>query len=430
MGFLLTLIYAALSHLSPAEMFPSLADSRIMLWLAVIAVAASLPAIVTGKFPFRAPQIYLMFGLIVAIPLSRIAHLWFGGAFPAFENFLISGVIFYLVAANVTTMFRLRIFMIVFLGVCLFLLYRSVVAYHTGDMESGLLLQQAFGYNPATGEYAGSLIRIRALGFLEDPNDFSQVLLTVLPFLGLAWRPGRKVRNFLLVVAPASFILYGVYLTHSRGAVVGLGIIVLVILSQRLGKTRSIIVAVLLVALMMSPFGGGRDNSISEADTASRLILWGSGISMLMSYPLFGVGYGGFTEHADLTAHNSFVLCFSELGLVGYFFWLGLIVYTITDLNAVIRALEQGGTNSERLRYAKVLRASLFAFLMTSWFLSRTYTVTLYLILGMVVAFIYMPQEEPEENVSAIRSQWKLTAVLEMASVVVVYAFVKLRLLS
>lgn len=429
MGFLLTLVYTALSHLSPADMFPSLGDSRIMLWLAVVAVVASLPGIFMGKFPFRAPQIYLMLGLIVAVPLSWLVHLWFGGAFSAFEAFLTSGVIFFLIVANITTMRRLRILMTVFLAVCLFLLGRSMVAYYSGDFESHLLLQQAFGYSPATGEYAGMLTRIRALGTLNDPNDFAQVLLTALPFLGLAWRSGRHVRNVLFVLAPASFILWGVYLTHSRGAVVGVGVIVLVMLSQRLGKTRSLIAAVLLVGLLMSPIGG-RQSSISEADSAGRLIEWGSGIAMLVSSPLFGVGYGGFLQQEDLTAHNSFVLCFSELGLFGYFFWLGLIVYTVTDLNATIRALQQSGADSERLRYAKVLRVSLFAFLATAWFLSRTYTVTLYMILGMVVAFIYMPQEEPEEVASPARSRWKLTVAMELGSLVLVYAFVKLRLIG
>jgi hypothetical protein len=430
MGFLLTLVYAALSHLSPADLFPSLGSSRIMLWLAVIAVAASIPGILMGKFPFRAPQIYLMLGLIVAVPLSRMVHLWFGGAFTAFEAFLTSGVVFYLVVANVTTLARLRILLIVFVSVCLLLLLRSVVAYYSGDIDSGLLLEQAFGYNPSTGEYAGVLTRIRAPGFLEDPNDFAQCLLTALPFLGLAWRSGHVFRNTLFVVAPASFILYGVYLTHSRGAVIGLGMILLLLFSTRLGKTRSAIAVAVLVAIFLSPVGGARDTNFTEASAAGRLVEWGTGISMLKSSPVFGVGYGSFLDYAELTAHNSFVLCFSELGLVGYFFWLGLIVYTVMDLNAVIRKFEASEQNSEWLRFARVLRSSLFVFLTTSWFLSRTYIVTLYMILGMVVAFIQIVKNEnSQEDNSPTWSRWKLTVALEMASLVVVYVFVRLRTL-
>jgi hypothetical protein len=429
MGLLLTLLYVALSHLCVTDMFPKLGALRIMLWLAFAALLASVPSVVNGKFPFRAPQVSLMFGLFAAIPLSCLAHFWFGGALSALELFLPAGVVFFLVVANVTTLPRLRLLIIVFVGTCLFLLCRSVAAYYAGDPASDLLLQQAVGWNPAIGDYAGTLTRIRALGLLSDPNDFAQCLLTALPFLGLAWRSGRHVRNFIFVLAPASFVLYGVYLTHSRGAVVGLGTIFLLVFLKRLGKTRSIIVAVVLVALLMSPFGGARDTSLNEGG-AGRLVLWGTGISFLISSPIYGIGYRHFEESSDLTAHNSYVLCFSELGLIGYFFWLGLIVFTVTDLNRVIHALQESGEGNERLRYGKVLRASLFAFLVTAWFLSRTYTVTIYLILGMAVAFIRMPQEEPLESPDPTYSQWKLTMAVELGSVVLVYAFVKLRLLS
>ena len=74
MGFLLTVIYVALSHLSPADMFPSLSDDRIMLWLAIGAVVATVPSIVTRKFPFRAPEVYLMLGVLVAVPVSRLVN--------------------------------------------------------------------------------------------------------------------------------------------------------------------------------------------------------------------------------------------------------------------------------------------------------------------------------------------------------------------
>jgi putative inorganic carbon (HCO3(-)) transporter len=423
MGFLVTLIYVVLHHLSPAEIFPSLVDSRLMLWLTIAAIVATVPSIATGRFPFRAPQVWLMLGLTAAIPVSRLAHLWLGGMFPALELFLPAGVVFFLIVANVTTLHRLRILMIAFLATCLFLLFVSVAAYHSGDLDSPFVLQQNIG-DPTTGEISSTLSRIRGPGLLNDPNDFAQCLLTALPFLGLAWRSGRKLRNTLLVILPASFILYGIYLTRSRGAVIGFGVILLALFANRFGKTRSAIASAAIVALMLAPVAALRGTSVTDS---SRLIEWGSGIAMLKSSPLFGVGFGSFLANSELTAHNSFVLCFAELGLVGYFFWLGLIVYNITDLNAAIRTLGTGEENEEWLRYARVLRSSLFAFLATAWFLSRTYTVTLYMILGMVVAFIQiLKNEQTHESDNPAQSRWKLTAAFEMASVAVVYAFIRL----
>jgi putative inorganic carbon (HCO3(-)) transporter len=433
MGFLLTVAYVALGHLSPADVFPAFSDDRIMLWLAIAAAVATVPSLVTGKFPFRSPEVRFMLGLVVAVPVSRLAHLWFGGMFPALSAFLTTGIVFFLIVANVHTLRRLRVLMVVFLLACLFLLYRSVAAYHSGDLESPYLLQQGVGYDPATGEPTDILIRIRALGFLSDPNDFAQCLLVALPFLGLFWRPGNKLRNFLFVVAPALVILYGVFLTHSRGAVIGLGAIAVALLAKRLGKTRSLIAAVLLVAVMLSPVGGGRESSLSEGSSAGRIIEWGTGIAMLKSSPIFGAGYDAFTNNGELTAHNSYVLCFAELGLFGYFFWLGLIVFTVTKLNTLLNSVKETDENRELLRCARVLRLSLFGFLATAWLLSRTYIVTFYMLIGMAVAVIQMLSEEPmrseetEENSSPAWSPLKLTAWLEVASIVAVYLFVRLR---
>ena len=60
---------------------------------------------------------------------------------------------------------------------------------------------------------------------------------------------------------------------------------------------------------------GGRAISSKEQSAAERIEAWSVGLELLKWRPLFGAGYGNFTDHHHLTAHNSFVLCFAELGL-------------------------------------------------------------------------------------------------------------------
>src|ERR1700682_4357662 len=57
---------------------------------------------------------------------------------------------------------------------------------------------------------------------------------------------------------------------------------------------------------------------------------------MFKSAPLFGIGFNGFTEFLDITAHNSFVLCLAELGLLGSTLWMALLVTTTAGLNRII----------------------------------------------------------------------------------------------
>jgi hypothetical protein len=81
-------------------------------------------------------------------------------------------------------------------------------------------------YSPE-GEVIGHLTRIRGAGFLSDPNDLAQILLIALPLSFIAWRRGRVVANFFVVLVPAALLLWTTYLTHSRGGLIALAAVVL-----------------------------------------------------------------------------------------------------------------------------------------------------------------------------------------------------------
>ncbi len=251
---------------------------------------------------------------------------------------------------------------------------------------------------------------------------------------------------------PAVFLLYGVYLTHSRGAIVALFIVLLVGLKNRLGTVRSWLVALLALALIIGlGFSGGR--SMSDQSSAERLEAWGAGLQFFKSAPIFGIGYGNFDDRFEITAHNSFVLCIAELGFVGYFFWLGLLVFTFSDLNSMLSPLRaahpdtapagpedgfrptdsspgstcQMDADPEVKRWAVVIRSSLIGVLAAAWFLSRTYIMTLYVILGMAVAIYRIG------GFSAIGDRgWRpqiafRTVGYAIASVAVLYVVVRFR---
>ena len=148
-------------------------------------------------------------------------------------------------------------------------------------------------------------------------------------------------------------------------------------------------------------------------------------MQLLRSNPLFGVGYGNFTEHFQLTAHNSFVLCFSELGLIGYFFWVGLIVLVFRELT---QAAALSAPDSEEKRWAVLLRLSLLGFLTCAWFLSRTYQPTLYILLAIGISAAHCARSALEtgakEPPPAVR--WPLaTAQVMFASIFIVYLIVR-----
>jgi O-antigen ligase len=337
----------------------------------------------------------------------------------AFFEFGVLVCIYFLVVTNAYTPGRIRTILGT-LSICaLIMAVLCIIAFHTGFMADQLLHEARDEFTPR---------RAHAFGILEDANDFAQFLLVGLAGLGVFWRKRHLIGNMALLTAPAILIVYAIFLTGSRGAMFGLAVLVFTVMSSRAGKLQSFIVAgTVFAALLGSQFGGGREISVNEGSAAGRVMAWGTGISMLKSHPLFGVGFQQFAELNPLTAHNSFVLCFAELGLFGYFFWLAMLVTVILGLQRLSR-LPVKTPEDESLRgCVTTLRAAFYSFLVTSWFLSRTYNVTFYLLTGMAAALIYATREKSPVTTVGTERWVAATLVSQVASLLFVYATVRLR---
>jgi putative inorganic carbon (HCO3(-)) transporter len=121
---------------------------------------------------------------------------------------------------------------------------------------------------------------------------------------------------------------------------------------------------------------------------------------MLKGSPVWGVGQGLFTDHHGLVAHNSFVHCFAETGLVGYSLWLSMIALTLYGLHRLEVADPREGDDGLR-RLAHAARLALTAFLVAAFFLSRTYGAMLFLLLGLGTAVCAVAQRRGISTVPA-----------------------------
>ena len=113
---------------------------------------------------------------------------------------------------------------------------------------------------------------------INDPNDFGQLIVCVIPLMFIFWRPKKMLLNIAFVILPVCVLLFGVFLTHSRGALLALMAVAVVAARRRIGTVPALVLAGgLFVAAMALNFTGGRE--ISAESGADRTALWGEGLA-------------------------------------------------------------------------------------------------------------------------------------------------------
>ena len=428
MSFFIFLLYLVITNLFPAEIFPELIPYRIPFWLGIVGLVASVLTLApAGTLTTLSLPNGLMIGFVLSMMLSLMwAERWPGAPVFVLEKFGPSLTLFLLAIWNVTTPRRLRITGATLALLATVLAAQSVAAYHFQFMEDKLLIRGDGSQDEGELAENDAPLRVRGLGQINDPNDLALVLVATLPFLGLAWRKGRTVRNILLLGPAAVFIVYAVFLTRSRGGMVALLAVCAAALFSASRIKALLAVATLAVIFMAGNFTGGRAISTSEESAAGRLDAWSEGLDMFRSSPVLGVGFQNFTEHHDLTAHNSFVLSFAELGTIGYFFWLALLFLAILQLQQVRQCADDEINGDSLSRHARILGSSFTGTLVAAFFLSRSYNPILYLLVGLATALYRIASRDGCEV--ALPSLFKISRkviALEFASILAIYVLVR-----
>lgn len=458
MGFILTLVYIAVSLLSPKDMFPSLAEYRVELIVVLLAVFFSVPRLLDLK-ALSAPQVYLLLGLSAAVFLSvAIGVPWLGGGLIALQKFLSTSIVFYLILLNCRSIRHLKAIVLVLTLIAVYYVVQGARKYYAAQANINNVCSSNYDPHIPIGQLTkiqGELelcsplleiipvsgdtfaFRMRGLGFFKDPNELAQFLAMLIPLLWIMQNQGQHLRNVLLVIVPALLVIWGMYLTHSRGGMVALIVILMFALKDRVNPIVAVLAVVLAFGLMtMLNFSGGRDISLQAG--SNRFVLWGDGLALFKGAPVFGVGYENFANaNKGQTAHNSFIVCLAELGFFGYAFWIALVVFTIVGLNSLVTSSssEHGPPNvvlthadtekSARRRWAEGVRLSVIAFLAAAFFLSRAYALTLFLVLGMGVVLSLSAEKEKGVTKHPLWKRLGLSTGIGVATIALVYVMIR-----
>lgn len=420
------IVYLLLVLVRPQD-YPALIDSYGAMPLQPIAlVLAAVFWLFSRHKSFAAPQYLLLLAFLFVLMLSKVVNGWTGGALVQLDKFGPVVLAFVLVAHAANTRPRLLLMMTVFSACAGLLAWHGIDQVNTGASWTGVELSQG--------------TRIQYVGIFNDPNDLGMLFVMCLPMaLYLSGRGGLMGMRRLFWLVVAGLLLYGIFLTDSRGTLLALVALLGVYVWQKKGVfTAGVLGAGALMVLMMLP-SRLQDMEVSEASAMGRVDSWYEGLQMFISRPILGIGADGYSDLYRLTAHNSFVLVLAETGIVGFTIWLAFVGYGFRMMLAVMRLREgvpDAGGDAAALRDWQQDRAitltllmSLGAFFVAAFFLSRSYVVILYLLAALVVGhYTRMQQLYPQLPRFSLMNdaiRWPLWSVI---GVIALYITVKVLL--
>jgi putative inorganic carbon (HCO3(-)) transporter len=433
-GFFLFILLNAVLFIRPAEIVPALMDLPIYEALIVLCFVASLPDLIrmlTQERWAKMPIFVGVLGIWVAIVLSQVFNSRLSEA--RTEAILFSKIVLYyvLLITNVSSKERLGRF-VASLAVFTFVMTSlSLLQYHEWVNIPALAAyreRQDDVIDPATGEPA-YLLRLVGAGIFNDPNDLCLILCLGAFFcVYLARERSSGLRRYAWLM-PVPLFGYALSLTHSRGGFLAMLAGLLTMFANRYGMRKTALMSALVLPVLFLAFAGRQTSiSTSEGTGQQRIQLWSEGLSMLGGKALaFGIGKGMVVEELGYVSHNSYVQSYVELGLVGGTIFLGMFVYSVRALAYVRTSCPSLDTDLRR--FQPYLLAVVVSFAVGYMSLSRGYSLTTYLVFGLVTAFMRL--SDPRPAAPWLKLGPALLAQLASVSLVfiaAIYLFIRLSL--
>ena len=261
--------------------------------------------------------------------------------------------------------------------------------------------------------------------FLEGNTNLGLALNMTLPLLFFLGREEHRPWLRRLLLATFWFSIIAVLITYSRGALLGL----LVVLSLLFLKSKTKFVVLLLLtvtiplAAMIIPekwFGRMETVQTYEEDRSAmgRIRAWEVAYRLALDRPLLGGGFEPFSRetylrylsedrltNADIGtgAHNIFLQILAEHGFTGLFFFAGLILSTMYSIRQLVRRCRTDPAKQWICSYAQMVEASLMGYVASGLFLSMCYFDLFYHLVAVVIILKKLSLTE-EKSVASLSS--------------------------
>lgn len=376
--FWLVNIYLFLEYVRPQTLFPAIDvlpyTQIVLLW------AFALSALQGSPVPLQNPAGKLLWVFFGVILISSTLAFDPAMAFSYVPEFVAWMIIFWLIVKVINTEERFFIFMLAFL---LYNFKMSQFAFLKFALRGFSYSNWGGGGGPGWFHNSGEF-GIEMCIFLS---------LSIYFFITLRhhW-PWWKQAFFALFPLTA---LSGTISSSSRGAMVGGAAVLLWVLFKSRHKVKGM-VALAVVGTIAFTFVPSEvmerfDRAGEDKTSINRMIRWEKGLEMAAEHPLFGVGYKNwavadsrlFDGEGELLSHNIFIECMSELGYVGLFVFVLMILSTLI---ANYQTRKLAPDRPYVVAMAHGLDGALIGFLVSGFFVTVLYYPYFWINLAMTMA--------------------------------------------
>lgn len=245
---------------------------------------------------------------------------------------------------------------------------------------------------------------------LEDNNSMALALNVHIPMALFLAKTEQRPRVRLAFLVIALFSLFGVVLTYSRGGLLGLAA-VLVMLTYRARRSVG------LIFLMIVAFGTilvfiphtwyDRMKTIEtyeEDDSAmQRIETWKFAWSLALQRPLTGGGFEGFRANPSQgrNPHSIYFGMLGEQGFVVFFLFIALLASCYTGLARIEKRTRGRPELAWYADLSAMLRVSLVGYMVSGTFLNLQYFDLFYLLVALVAIMRYLVRVESAALASA-----------------------------
>ncbi|MGZ9161333.1 MAG: O-antigen ligase family protein [Candidatus Limnocylindrales bacterium] len=376
--------------------------------------------LVVRRLPVVAPP---MLGWMVALLFIHLVSALFSvdktTAWDSVTVFLVEGFGLYFLLINVIrTPEMLRSVTWILLAAGAFVSLLSVhqdLTSNYGNDYFGFAQTSDAAFSTGVTTLTGTVVQPRLAGSIGETNRFAQVMLMLVP-LGIfrfMSEPSRWLR--ILAGVMTTVITLGVVLTFSRGAAVGLGLLLIALVALRMVQRQHIVAIGLALVLVFVSFpqywtrvsslaavgslaGGGGTGAVDNS-LLSRATETLSAALVMVDHPLIGVGPGLFPtyyeEYAQIVgirikndatreAHNLYLGIGAELGVTGLVVFLIIAFLTVRMILIARRRSIDRRPDLERLTTPFAL--SILTYHVTGMFLHLSFARFYWLMLAVAGA--------------------------------------------